>query len=173
MRITEKLKNLNCKNAVLTSIPLEDGLSAVGILDGDEADWFTYEPTGRAYPGTGEMLENLKANGKKVYLLSNAQRIFTEYEMHDIDIFKYFDEIFISSDYGTKKPDIRFFDVLIKKCGIDPKKSLFIGNDSTTDIKGATEAGFDTFYVKSNISPENDMAENSTYKVAEFTKWEY
>lgn len=127
----------------------------------------------RAYPGTGEMLENLKANGKKVYLLSNAQRIFTEYEMHDIDIFKYFDEIFISSDYGTKKPDIRFFDVLIKKCGIDPKKSLFIGNDSTTDIKGATEAGFDTFYVKSNISPENDMAENSTYKVAEFTKWEY
>ena len=52
LRITEKLKNLNCKNAVLTSIPLEDGLSAVGILDGDEADWFTYEPTGRAYPGT-------------------------------------------------------------------------------------------------------------------------
>lgn len=28
LRITEKLKNLNCKNAVLTSIPLEDGLSA-------------------------------------------------------------------------------------------------------------------------------------------------
>ena len=38
LRITEKLKNLNCKNAVLTSIPLEDGLSAVGILDGDEAE---------------------------------------------------------------------------------------------------------------------------------------
>ena len=55
LRITEKLKNLNCKNAVLTSIPLEDGLSAVGILDGDEADWFTYEPTGRAYPGTGDL----------------------------------------------------------------------------------------------------------------------
>ena len=55
LRITEKLKNLNCKNAVLTSIPLEDRLSAVGILDGDEADWFTYEPTGRAYPGTGDL----------------------------------------------------------------------------------------------------------------------
>lgn len=36
----------------------------------------------RLYPGTKQMLVSLKKIGKKVYLLSNAQRIFTAYEMN-------------------------------------------------------------------------------------------
>lgn len=82
---------------------------------------------------------------KKVYLLSNAQRIFTEYEMNYLDITKYFDDILISSDYGTKKPDIRFFKQLIEKYHLDEKKTLMIGNDVRCDINGAKEAGLDTF----------------------------
>jgi putative hydrolase of the HAD superfamily len=31
-----------------------------------------------------------------------------------------------------------------------------IGNDSTTDIAGATALGMDGFYVRTEISPEND-----------------
>lgn len=125
----------------------------------------------RLYPGTKEMLRELKQQGKKVYLLSNAQRIFTAYEMRQLDIFELFDDVYISSDYHTRKPDVRFFNVLIKEHDIDVKKSLFIGNDSTTDIKGAKDCGFDTFYVRSNISPKGDMAENSDYIVKNFTKW--
>ena len=34
----------------------------------------------KLYPGTKEMLKELKKAGKNVYLLSNAQRIFTAYE---------------------------------------------------------------------------------------------
>ena len=67
----------------------------------------------KVYPGTVEMLERLKDAGKKVYLLSNAQRIFTEYEMRVLDIFKLFDAVLISSDYKTKKPDKRFFDIIL------------------------------------------------------------
>lgn len=125
----------------------------------------------KLYPGTKEMLCKLKEKEKKIYLLSNAQRIFTAYEMKQLDIFDLFDDVFISSDFHTRKPDIRFFDELIKSHDIDVKKSLFIGNDSTTDIKGAKECGFDTFYVRSNISPKGDMAEESEYIVKNFTKW--
>jgi putative hydrolase of the HAD superfamily len=63
----------------------------------------------KLYPGTKEMLKELKKAGKNVYLLSNAQRIFTAYEMRRLDIFDLFDDVFISSDYNTKKPDIRFY----------------------------------------------------------------
>lgn len=55
----------------------------------------------KLYPGTKEMLKELKVAGKKVYLLSNAQRIFTAYEMRRLDIFDLFDDVFISSDYNT------------------------------------------------------------------------
>lgn len=127
----------------------------------------------RTYPGTVEMLATLKEKGKKVYLLSNAQRIFTAYEMHVLGIAKYFDGILISSDYQTKKPDIRFFDILKEKYSLKEEETLFIGNDSRTDIGGAIGAGFDTYYVKSNISPENDMAENADYIVPEFENWSF
>lgn len=123
------------------------------------------------YKGTKKMLEKLHEAGKKVYLLSNAQRIFTEYEMRKLDLVKYFDGILISSDYKTKKPDKRFFDILIAEYDINPDDVLFVGNDSRSDIKGAQTVGFDTFYVKSNISPQGDMAENATYFVKKFGQW--
>ena len=117
----------------------------------------------RIYDGVRELLKALKKCGKKVYLLSNAQRIFTEYEMNYLDITKYFDDILISSDYGTKKPDIRFFEQLIEKYHLDVKKTLMIGNDVRCDINGAKEAGLDTFYIHSNISPKDDKKPDSTY----------
>lgn len=125
----------------------------------------------KLYPGTKEMLKELKEAGKNVYLLSNAQRIFTAYEMRRLDIFDLFDDVFISSDYNTKKPDVRFYKELINKHDIDVSKSLFIGNDSTTDIKGAKECHMDAFYVKSNISPKDDMAHDADYVIDNFTNW--
>lgn len=125
----------------------------------------------RNYPNTREMLQHLKSHGKRVYLLSNAQRIFTEFEMHTTKIAEYFDGILISSDYRTRKPDPAFFRVLKEKYGVDPAKSLFIGNDSVNDIRGAINAGYHTFYVRSNISPENDSAPEADYQVDVFTEW--
>lgn len=127
----------------------------------------------KLYPGTREMLKSLKEKGKKIYLLSNAQKIFTEYEMRNLDIFKYFEKVYISSDHGTKKPDKRFFELLIQECGLNAEESLFIGNDSKCDINGAKQVKFDTFYVNSNISPANDKADEANYVVNNFVKWEF
>ena len=91
--------------------------------------------------------------------------------MHVLGIAKYFDGILISSDYKTKKPDKRFFDILMEQYELIPEKTLFIGNDSHTDIAGAQTVGLDTFYVHSNISPAKDLAENATYAVNNFFSW--
>ncbi len=124
------------------------------------------------YPGTRELLAFLKEQGKKVYLLSNAQRIFTAFEMNTLDISRFFDDILISSDYGTRKPDRCFFQLLLDRHGIDPEKTLFVGNDSHTDIAGAQAVGLDTYYVNSNISPQGDAAPHATYFVEDFHRWE-
>ena len=126
----------------------------------------------RLYPGTKAMLAHLKQLGKKVYLLSNAQRIFTAYEMNVLGIASYFDDILISSDYRTKKPDKRFFNILLERHGLDVKKTLFIGNDGRCDIEGAKQVNMNTFYVHSDISPEDDDPKEPDYIVKEFLKWE-
>ncbi len=113
----------------------------------------------RLYEGTEEMLKALRSSGKKLYLLSNAQRIFTEYEMRALDIFKYFDAIYISSDYEFKKPDVRFFKKLLQDQNVDVSSAIMIGNDGICDVRGAREAGLRTLYIHSNISPQEPMPE--------------
>lgn len=117
----------------------------------------------RLYEGVTEMLEILKKAGKKIYLLSNAQRIFAEYELYMLDIAKYFDGILISSVYGVKKPDLCFFKILLDKYHLNPKECIMIGNDEKSDIAGATKAGMDSYYIHSNISPESSDIVNATY----------
>ena len=120
----------------------------------------------KLYDGVPELLAALKQAGKNVYLLSNAQRIFTEYEMHTLGIAQYFDDIFISSTCGVKKPDSRFYQLLIDKYNLDVTESIMIGNDAVSDIAGAKSVGLDTFYIHSNISPK--LSEES-YKAADGT----
>ena len=95
----------------------------------------------RLYDGVGELLDELKQRGACLYLLSNAQRIFTEYEMRALHIYDCFDSVYISSDYSCKKPDEKFYRILIRDQGLNPKETLMIGNDPKCDIEGAAAVG--------------------------------
>ena len=69
----------------------------------------------KLYDGVTEVLDALKANGKKIYLLSNAQRSFTANEMDMLGLTKYFDGICISSDEECSKPDSHYFEILFDR----------------------------------------------------------
>lgn len=114
----------------------------------------------KLYPGTAELLSKLKAMGKKVYLLSNAQHSFTIPELYKLGIGDMFDAIYISSKLKFKKPGKRFFDSLIKGEKLDVGESLMIGNDIECDIEGAKKIGMDTFYINSNLSPKKDATKS-------------
>ena len=107
----------------------------------------------RLYPGVLEALSLLRQKGYRLWLLSNAQRVFTAYELRSLGLDDQFDAIYISSDHGCRKPDQRFFQTLIKEHGLDISKCLMIGNDRRTDIGGATAVGLDTLERHTNITP--------------------
>lgn len=106
----------------------------------------------RLYSGAKELLLKLKNAGKNVYLLSNAQRVFTEPEMKSLGIYDCFDGILFSSDAFCQKPDQAFFKHLFDLYGLNKKESIMIGNDAGTDITGAFLFGLDTMYLHSNQS---------------------
>ncbi len=113
----------------------------------------------KLYDGVIELLELLKEKGKKVYLLSNAQYIFTKYEMDALGITGYFDGIEISSEESCRKPSAAFFDCLFRKYDLKKEESVMIGNDWISDIGGAQNYGLDTVYIHSNISPQDTVIE--------------
>ena len=107
----------------------------------------------RLYPGTLQALEILRRRGHRLWLLSNAQRAFTAYELRHLGLDDQFDAIYISSDYGCRKPDSRFLGALLREQGLDAKNCIMIGNDRDTDIAGAKAMGLATLYMHTNITP--------------------
>ena len=119
----------------------------------------------KLYDGVIQLLEGLKAKGKKVYLVSNAQRIFTYHEMKYLDILKYFDGITYSSDVAVAKPDVKIYEEVLEKYNLKKEESIMIGNDPTADVLGSKAAGLDSLYIHSNISPELTEEVQATYLV--------
>ncbi len=111
----------------------------------------------RLYEGVAELLMRLKQSGKRIYLLSNAQRIFTEPEMRMLGIYESFDGILYSSDAGVKKPSRHFFDALFTKYNLRKEESVMVGNEYRTDIYGAERYGIDSMYVFTAQSGEKPV----------------
>ena len=114
----------------------------------------------RLYPGALEALAKLRKAGLRLWLLSNAQRVFTAYELRHLGLSHQLDGIYISSDYGCRKPDSRFYQALLQEQGLDVSNCLMIGNDRDTDIAGAKALGMDTLYMHTDLTPsQQDPAE--------------
>jgi len=107
----------------------------------------------KLYPQVPEALAALRKRGFRLWLLSNAQQVFTAYELQHLGLGGQFDGIYISSDYQCRKPDRRFFRALLEEQGLNPEHCLMIGNDRVTDIAGARAAGLATFYMHTNLTP--------------------
>ena len=107
----------------------------------------------RLYPHVLESLETLRKKGYRLWLLSNAQEVFTRHELRHLGLLDAFDGIYISSSYGFRKPDVRFFRALLEEQHLDPKACLMIGNDRDTDMAGAEAAGLATFYMHTELTP--------------------
>lgn len=111
----------------------------------------------RLYNGVRELLTVLRERGRSIWLLSNAQAIFTRWELDRLQLTDCFDGIYLSSDYGVKKPDRRFFDILLQEQSIPPERAVMIGNDGVCDIQGGRTAGLATIYIRSNLSPKEQF----------------
>ena len=111
----------------------------------------------RLYDGAADLLKTLRSNGQGVWLLSNAQRIFTAPELRSLGIEELFDGIYLSSDYGCKKPAQRFFNILLQEQSIPVESAIMIGNDAVCDIGGARSAGLHTLYIRTDVSPEEPL----------------
>ena len=118
----------------------------------------------RVYDGVFDALEKLRRLGFRLWLLSNAQRSFTAYELRHLGLVEQFDGIYLSSDYQCRKPDIRFYQALLNEQRLDPNRCLMIGNDRETDIAGAKAAGLGTLYMHTNLTPSYQLPADPTMK---------
>lgn len=139
---------------VYRQLYLEKGVTPGGESLNGLGAWFRALSLERLglYEGAAELLDRLRAAGRSVYLLSNAQRLFTEPEMRLLGIYDKFDGILYSSDAGVRKPSPFFFRELFDRYGLKPCESVMVGNDYYSDVEGAVRFGVDCLYVSTRES---------------------
>jgi FMN phosphatase YigB (HAD superfamily) len=78
----------------------------------------------------------------------------------------YFDGVIVSGVVGVEKPDPRIFEETPRVSGMGRESAIHVGNDPTSDIRGAAEVGIDTVLVdcKSNLeAPEATFTISDLY----------
>jgi 2-haloacid dehalogenase len=100
-------------------------------------------------PGTVQIFKELKESGKyKIYALTNWQSGLFDIALVRYNFLHWFDGRVVSGDEKTRKPFPEFYNRLLSRYHVDPKKALFI-DDNLRNIKAAEELGINSIHFKS------------------------
>lgn len=103
-----------------------------------------------------DFLQEWKAEGKKLYLLSNINVVAWRYYRQRFPIFQIFDGLFLSYRLRLAKPDPHIFQKCLEKAGAQPEESLLV-DDLKENIEAASRLGFKTWQY---LPEEHDLLLN-------------
>jgi putative hydrolase of the HAD superfamily len=86
-------------------------------------------------------LETLRANGKKLGIITNGPTRWQSRKIECLGIASLFDTILISETEGIEKPDPRIFTRALDRCDVLACESIFVGDHPEVDIGGAKRTG--------------------------------
>lgn len=117
------------------------------------------------------VLINLKKNGKRICLISNADvidvRYWKESPLHNL-----FDETIFSYEAECLKPEKEIYNIALNKMNAKPEECIFIGDGGSNELKGAKELGIKTilttYLLKRNEKELNKLNEFADYHIEDF-----
>ncbi len=94
----------------------------------------------RLYPEVEKVLEDLRARGLKLGVISNwSTRLRSIASSTGLD--RLVDFIVVSSEAGMRKPDPRIFRIALEKAGVGPAEAVYVGDQVEDDVRGALNVG--------------------------------
>lgn len=100
-------------------------------------------------PGTIELLEHVSDN-YSCHVITNGFEETQHRKLSHSGLSKYFEKVFTSESTGFTKPDRRIFHRALDDTGASPANTLMIGDNLSTDIRGAKSMKIDQVYCNFN-----------------------
>lgn len=97
---------------------------------------------------TEKLIDELKAAGYKLYVLSNMSREFIDF-LRNQKVYENFDGDVVSCEVGIVKPMPEIYDLLLKRFDLDPAETIFI-DDRKENVDAAAAKGIATFHFDRN-----------------------
>ena len=92
---------------------------------------------------TGDALATLKAKGKKLGLVSNADAMEIA-AWEESPVAGLFDCVAFSCDVGYAKPEPEIYQICLDKLGVGPNEAVFVGDGGSDELMGAKAIGLTT-----------------------------
>jgi putative hydrolase of the HAD superfamily len=116
------------------------------------------------YEGVREVLANLSTD-YTLSIASHTQGMYTERELEELDIKRYFQHRIYSSDIGFKKTSDQFYQYCLKTVGLDPNNCVMVGDNLYKDIYMSQRNRMRTVWImnpltkdkKADIQPEASL----------------
>lgn len=120
---------------------------------------------GQIFSGAIELLDTLTERGYELYAATNGITAIQTGRLAQSGLAPYFNQIFISEQLKTQKPDALFYEKIGQQIdGYSKEKTLMIGDSLTADIQGGNNAGIDTIWYNPHHLENNTQAQ-PTYEV--------
>ena len=104
-------------------------------------------------PGAEETLEYLSKK-YRLFLASNGNASVQKGRMTSANLYRFFEQVFVSEELGHNKPSKAYFDAAFARIpGFDRSKALMVGDSLTSDIRGGNNAGIRTCWVNPSHGP--------------------
>ena len=107
----------------------------------------------RARKGCFELLNQLKAQGFRCWLLTNADRAGLQLKLENVPLSSYFEVMISSEELGHAKEDVAFWQKLQQLHPFDPMQAVFI-DDTVVVLQGAESFGISQLI--SILQPSSD-----------------
>ncbi|MGI8909550.1 MAG: HAD family hydrolase [Rubrobacteraceae bacterium] len=140
-RTEEDLADFRRRNAGITASAL-DIEAPVEVLTEVAERRISFNP----YPESERVMEELRAMGCRLYAVSNWDLLLEEV-LEDLDWMGYFESVVASAVVGVEKPERGIFEEALRISGSPKKRTVMVGNDPVTDVRGATGFGLDAVMI--------------------------
>lgn len=135
-----------------SKLVFDDFLRSVGVnpSSGDLVDVYRKAPRSLTnYPDVAEALKIVGGYGHKRLLITNGRAEVQKQKVEQLELAKYFDELFILDEYGKEywKPSTLIFRVIKQKYGDGLTNYAFVGN-SEEDFQFSQILGMKFIYVE-------------------------
>jgi putative hydrolase of the HAD superfamily len=111
-----------------------------------EAEHTAWDPARQLGAHTHALLESLRSRGLRTGLVSNAfdPGWLLRRDLERMGLAERLDVAVFSSEVGKRKPHEAIFQAALEQLGVDPGRTIFVGDRRYEDVRGAKELGMTT-----------------------------
>jgi 2-haloacid dehalogenase len=109
-------------------------------------------------PGTVQILGELRDRGHRLYALTNWSAETFPIARERFGFLDWFEDIVVSGEVGLAKPDPRIFELAIRRCRLEPRRTVFI-DDSLHNVEAGRNAGLHALHFRNPEALRRDLAQ--------------